>query len=156
MACGENHGGCAVYRVNACGENFYGFAGHVRDIEPHARAFGFPNPVALHGDDALGPAVAEFIESTDQFFGVLCDAIEPLLDIADFYLRIFVTPALAVDYLFIGENGLAFRVPINAALFLVSEVAFQHAKKNPLVPFVIFGIAGGDFAAPVVAESESV
>src|ERR1019366_9571043 len=97
-----------------------------------------------------------FFQPAEQFLRVFRDSVEPLFDVARFYLRIFVAPAAAIDHLLICQNGLAFRAPVYAALFLVRQITLEHAQKNPLVPLVIFRIAGGYFASPVIAESEPI
>ena len=114
------------------------------------------NPVALHGDDALWPTAFEFFQVIDELIGVCRGFQEPLFEFAGLDKRIFVAPAIAaIDDLFVGENGAAFRTPVHAALFTIGEALFQHAQEEPLVPAVIFGLAGGDFAAPVVTEAKA-
>src|SRR6266852_1078773 len=67
-----------------------------------------------------------------------------------------MAPAIAaVDDLLVGQHRAAFGTPVDAAFFTVSEAALEHAQEEPLVPAIVFGLAGGDFAAPVVAEAEA-
>ncbi len=81
---------------------------------------------------------------------------EPLLKFARLDESVFVAPAVAaVHDLLVGEHRATFRTPVDAALFAVGEALFEHAQEKPLVPAIIFGLAGGDFAAPVVAEAEA-
>src|SRR5207248_2558640 len=42
-----------------------------------------------------------------------------------------------------------------AAFFAIGEAAVEHAQKKPLIPAVVFRLAGGNFATPVVAEAEA-
>ncbi len=65
-----------------------------------------------------------------------------------------MTPATAVDHLLIGKDGSANGAPIDEGLFAIGEVFLPHAQKKPLVPAVVFGLAGGDFAVPIVSQSE--
>src|ERR1700737_773705 len=66
-----------------------------------------------------------------------------------------MTPTVTVDDLLVGEHGAAFGAPVHAALLAISEAAFEHAQKEPLVPAVVFRLASGNFATPVVAEAEA-
>ena len=157
MGWGEDERGRAVDGVDARGENFNrrGVL-QIIDGEPHPRALRAANPVALHGDDALGPSPFELLEVIDELVGVSGRFEEPLLEFAGFDEGVFVAPAIAaVDDLLVGEDGATFRAPIDAALFAIGEAALEHAQEKPLVPAVIFGLAGGNFAAPVVAEAEA-
>ena len=153
----ENDGGGAVDGVDARGENFDGLrAGDIGNGEFHARALDLADPVALHGDDALGPATFELFQIIEQLFGVCGGLQEPLLDFAGLDESVFVAPAIAaIDDLLVGQHGATFGTPVDAALFAIGQAALQHAQKKPLVPAIIFGIAGGNFAAPVVAEAEA-
>src|SRR5258708_13807683 len=72
-----------------------------------------------------------------------------------FHQGVFMTPAVTVDHLLVRQHGAAFRAPVHAALLAVSESALEHAQEKPLVPAVILRLAGGNFAAPVVTESEA-
>src|SRR2546427_12418629 len=67
-----------------------------------------------------------------------------------------MAPAIAAVYdLLVGQHGAALGAPIDAALLAVRETALQHAQEKPLVPAIVFRLAGGNFAAPVVAETEA-
>src|SRR5438128_9318900 len=67
-----------------------------------------------------------------------------------------MTPAISpIDDLLVREDRAAFRTPVNAALFAVSKALLQHAQEEPLVPPVVFRVARGNFAAPVVAKAEA-
>ncbi len=67
----------------------------------------------------------------------------------------FVAPAAAVDHLFVRENRGAERTPVHQGLFAIGEAALHHAQEEPLIPAVVFRIAGGDFAVPVVGKGEA-
>src|SRR5271168_807072 len=157
MCRSEDDGGRAVDGIDARSENFNGFdAGEVGYFKFDARALRAANPVALHGYDTLGPGAFELFQVVDKLVRVGRSFEKPLLEFAGLYQRIFVPPAVsAVDDLFVGQHSATFRTPIYAALLAVSEAAFEHAQKKPLVPAIVFGLTGGDFAPPVIAEAEA-
>ena len=43
---------------------------------------------------------------------------------------------------------------LTAALLAVGDAPLEHAQEEPLVPAVVLGVAGGDLAAPGVAEAQ--
>src|SRR6202790_327996 len=152
----EDDGAGAVDGVNAGGEDFDGSdTGTIRHGKFNFGALGFADPVALHGDDALGPGGFERFQIVDELIGVGGGFEEPLLDFAGLDESVFVAPAITFLNLLVGEDGLALGAPVDAAFFAIGETAFEHAKKEPLVPAIVFGLAGGDFAAPIVAEAEA-
>src|ERR1700731_2035090 len=96
MRWGEDDGACTVDGVDARGEHFDGLdTGNIGNRKFHARAYGFANPVALHGDDALGPAAFELFQVIEELLGVAGSLEKPLLDFAGLNKRVFVTPAIA-------------------------------------------------------------
>ena len=56
-------------------------------------------------------------------------------------------PAAPVDHLFVGEHGLVDRVPVDDLGLPVSDALFQHLEEQPLVPFVVLGLAGRSLRA---------
>src|SRR5882762_19554 len=146
-----------VDRVDARGKNLDGLdAGNIGYGKPHTRADGFADPIALHGDDAIGPSAFELFQIFKELIGVVSGLQKPLLDFAGLDQRIFVAPAVAaVDDLLVGQHGAAFGAPVDAALFAIGQATLEHAQKKPLIPTIVLGIAGGDFTAPVVAETEA-
>ena len=150
----EQHEGSAVDRVDAGGE----------DLEPAAVADGIderehglhagrpPDPVLLHRQHLLRP-VGEALRRLEQLVGVLGDAQEPLLEVARRHLRA-ATPAGAVDHLLVGEHGLAARAPVHRRAAAVGEALLEHPQEEPLVPAVVLRLAGGELAAPGVADPE--
>src|ERR1700730_10847534 len=153
----EDDGTGAVDGVDACGEYFNRLdSGNIGHRKFHARANGFADPIALHGNDALGPAAFELFQVIEKLLGVVCGLEEPLFDFAILNEGIFVSPTVAaVDDLLVGQHGAAFGTPVDAALFAIGEAALEHAQEKPLVPAIVFWIAGGDFAAPIIAEAEA-
>jgi hypothetical protein len=113
------------------------------------------NPIALHGQDALRPAAFQLLQIVQQFVGVFGDAQKPLRQRALLDRRSFMTPAAAIHHLFVGQHGAAFRTPVQQRLLAVGQAALEHAQEEPLIPLVVFGLAGGDFTRPVVAEAHA-
>src|SRR5712671_2012786 len=157
MGGSEDDSACAVDGIDASGENFYGLdGGNIGYREPHARADGFADPIALHGDDAIGPGAFKFFQIFKELIGVVSGLEEPLLDFTGLDEGIFMPPAVAaVDDLLVGQHGAALGTPVDPALFAIGEAALEHAQKKPLIPTIVLGIAGGDFAAPIVTEAEA-
>ncbi len=139
-----------VDRVDAGREDLDGVAAD--DRKRDARAFGAPDPVALHDDDFLRP-VGQRLEALQQIVGVRRDAEEPLLEIAR-YDRRGAPPARALDHLLIGEDRLTARTPVDGRVLPVRETALEHLQEDPLVELVVLGQTGGDFALPGVADAQ--
>ncbi len=120
--------------------------------EGEAHAVGLADPVGLHRLDPLGPA-RQRLERGQQFVGVLRDR-----QVVHRHLALFHqgagAPAAAVDHLLVGEHRLVHRVPVHRAGLLVGDAFFQHAQEQPLVPLVVLGRAGGQFALPVEGEAQ--
>src|SRR5712672_765930 len=123
MPGGEDDRAGAVDGVDARGENLDGLeASNIGYREPHTRADGFADPIALHGDDAVGPGAFKFFQIFKELIGVVSGLQKPLLDFTGLDERIFVAPAVAaVDHLLVGQDGAALRAPVDAALFAISE-----------------------------------
>src|SRR6267378_4165213 len=157
MRRGEDDCGGTVDGVDARGENLDGLdASNIGYREPDTRADGFADPIALHGDDAVGPGALEFFQIFKELIGVVSGLQKPLLDFAGLDEGVFVAPAVAaVDDLLVGQHGAAFGTPVDAALFAIGQTTLEHAQKKPLIPTIVLGIAGGDFAAPIVTEAEA-
>src|SRR5882762_1282657 len=157
MGGSEDDSACAVDGVDARGENLDGLdAGNIGYRESDTCANGFADPIALHGDDAIGPSAFKFFQIFKELIGVMSGLEEPLLDFAGLDEGVFVAPAVAaVDDLLVGQHGAALGTPVDATLFAIGEAALEHAQKKPLIPTIVLRIAGGDFAAPVVAETEA-
>src|SRR4051812_13764398 len=94
----EDDEGRPVDRVDAGREYLY-FAASTLNREPHPRALGTPDPVALHREDLFGP-LAELAHVVEQLVGVLRDLQEPLFQVTGGDRR-STAPAPAVDDLFV-------------------------------------------------------
>src|SRR6267142_1166651 len=141
--------------VDARGENLDGLdASNIGYRKPHTRTNGLADPIALHGDDAVGPGAFKFFQIFKELIGVVSGLQEPLLDFAGLDEGVFVAPAVAaVEDLLVGQHGAALGTPVDAALFSIGQATLEHAQKKPLIPTIVLGIAGGDFAAPIVTET---
>ena len=118
-----------------------------------ARAFGAPDPVALHHDDLLGP-LGQRVEPLEQLVGVGGDAEEPLLEIARHHHRA-AAPAGAVDHLLVGQHGVVLRTPVDRRAPAVGQAALEHLQEDPLVELVVLGQTGRDLALPRVADARA-
>ena len=67
-----------------------------------------------------------------------------------------MTPAAAIDHLFIGEYRAALGAPVEQRFFAIGKAALKHFQKEPLIPAIVFGLAGGDFAAPIEGEAQAL
>ena len=146
---GKDHEGYAVDGVYAGGEgaDFFGFESEVGDVEGDFDALGTSDPVALHGEDFFGPF--DEAAEVEEFVGVLGDAEEPLLQGAASYEGIAAF-AGSVDDLLVGEDGVAGGAPDDGGFVAVDEAVFVELEEEPLVPAVVLGEAGDNFAVPVV------
>ena len=127
----------------------------VRERKTHT--FAFANPVFLHQTHFVGPAVqggfgVAHLHMVEQLLCVIGDLQIVARDLALFDHRAGA-PAFAVNHLLVGQHGLVHRVPVHHLGFAVGDAFFQHLQKQPLVPFVIGGVAGGHFARPVDGQA---
>jgi len=115
-------------------------------------AMALADPVGLHGLHALGPP-RERIERGEQLLGIGGDphVVHGNLALLDHGAR---APAAAVDHLLVGEHRLVDRVPVDRAGLLVDEAFLEHPQEQPLVPAVVVGFTGKEFAFPIDRETE--
>ena len=104
------------------------------------------DPVALHRLDVLGPV--DRVEVVEQAVGVVGDAEEPLLELAQLDL-VAAALAAAVDDLLVGEHGLVVGTPVDGRLLAVGQAALEELQEDPLGPAVVARLVGGDLARPV-------
>jgi hypothetical protein len=155
MLRGEDHAGGAVDGVDASGEYTY-HIGAAFDLEIDLRAFRSADPIALHGEHSIGPMPLQFFRNiAQQLIRIGGDLPEPLRERALLHRCIFVTPATTVDYLLVCENRCALRAPVQQSFLAISQPALQHLEEKPLIPAIIFRLAGGDLAIPVIAEAHA-
>ena len=116
--------------------------------EGEAHALALADPVFLHQLDPLRPARQLVLHVVEQFLGVIGDLEVITRDLALFHFGAGA-PTLAVDDLLVGQHGLVHRIPVDDLGLAVGDALLQHLQEQPLVPLVIRGVAGGDFARPV-------
>ena len=91
----------------------------VFNVEGDLHAFRTADPVALHGLNGIRPVVQR-VQIVQQFVSVSGDFDKPLWDL--FTLNFGVAaPAAAVDNLFVRENGLVVRAPVNGRRLLIDR-----------------------------------
>ena len=138
-------------RIRPGGVDFQPVRGDFRGLPVHlerdAQPFRPADPVRLHQADFFWPAVQR-AERVEQFLGVIGDPEEPLRQPALFDRRAR-PPAAPVDHLFVGQNRLVDRVPVDPAFALVDQPGGDEIEKHFLFVAVIIGVAGGDFTGPV-------
>src|SRR4051812_5827567 len=116
-------------------------------------AFGSTDPIALHGDDALGPV--EVLQVVEQLLGVRGDLVEPLLQLT---LLDHVAGALTravSQHLLVGQHRLAAGTPVHRRLGPVDQASFQEAQEDPLRPPDVVRVVALDGAAPVVDGADA-
>src|SRR5690606_20564399 len=65
-------------------------------------------------------------------------------------------PAPAIDHLLVGQYGLVYRVPVHGAVLAVDHALLVQTGEQPLLPAVVVGFAGGDFAGPVHGQAQAL
>src|SRR6185369_1754755 len=76
------------------------------------RTFTTPDPITLSLQNFLGPTGFDLFHVSDQLFGVVSNAQEPLFQISLLDWS-STTPADAAGRLFIRQHGLFFRTPVD-------------------------------------------
>ena len=116
------------------------------------RTFGTADPVALHGLDVFGPA-GQRIEAFQQTVCVVRDLQIPL---GQALLRDRRVAAFAAAFhdLFVRQNGLAGRTPVDRIFFLICQAVLVELDEDPLHPPVVVLFVRADLSVPVVGESQ--
>ena len=143
-----------VNRIHPRGENFQRRIRHLRHREFHPRPARLADPVSLHRQHAFRPAALQLLHVVQQLIRILRDAEKPLFQLAALHQRGFMPPAKSVDHLLVGQHRTTRRAPVHFAFLAERQALLVHPQKQPLVPAVIFRIAGRKFPTPVVAESK--
>jgi hypothetical protein len=113
--------------------------------------FRFPDPVALHLLDALGPV--EAVEVGEQALGVGGDAQHPLAHRATDH-RMPAALALAINHFLVRQHRAQRGAPVHRDLGLIGQPALIELEENPLRPLEVVRVGRGDLAVPVVGETE--
>ncbi|OPZ59574.1 MAG: hypothetical protein BWY87_00937 [Deltaproteobacteria bacterium ADurb.Bin510] len=150
----DAHEGRAEERVGAGGEDL-DFLVAIFELEADQRAFAAADPVLLHGQHAFGPAVLELLDVVEQFLGVGRDLEVPLVVLLQDDLAV-AAPALAVFDLLVGQHRVAALAPVQKAAAAIDQALLIHLDEEELFPAVVFGVAGGDLAVPVVAQAQAL
>ena len=145
--------GCAEQRIRPSGEHLQPIVA-AGQAEKDPRPFRTPDPVLLHQADAVRPAVQR-LDRFQQIVGVMGDLQEPLGQQALFH-QLARTPASPVDHLLVGQHRVFDRVPVDPGLFAVSQSRPNEIQEHFLFMLVIFRLAGGDLAAPVIGQAHAL
>ena len=97
--------------------------------------------------------VVQIIQIVQQLISVSGDFNKPLRDLFTLYFSI-TAPAAAIDNLFVRENGLVIRAPVNGRGLLVHQAFFVQLSEEFLFPAVVFRGTGCQLAAPVIAKAQ--
>ena len=65
-------------------------------------------------------------------------------------------PAGAIDDLFVRENRIVYRTPVDRRALAIGQPPLEHLQKDPLVELVVVGQTGGNFAIPRIADPETL
>ncbi len=114
--------------------------------EGDLRALGAPDPVALHRLDVRGPL--DGVEVVEQAVGVVGDAEEPLLELADLD-EVAAALAAPVDDLLVGQDRLVVGAPLDGGLGAIGQAALEELEEDPLRPAVVARLVGPELARPV-------
>ena len=108
------------------------------------------DPVFL---DALGSfRPIQLIVTAEQFFSIISDFEEPLAH-ASLFNHAFAAFADTAGGLFIRQNGITFRTPVDQCLFFIRQTVLIELDEEPLCPLVIGGVTGSDFMFPVIGTA---
>ena len=151
VTCGHGQVGRAHEGVRTGGVDGQGLV-VVLNVEGNFHAFRTADPVALHGLNGIWPVV-QIIQIVQQLISVSGDFNKPLRDLFTLYFSI-TAPAAAIDNLFVRENGLVIRAPVNGRGLLVHQAFFVQLGEEFLFPAVIFRGTGCQLAAPVIAKAQ--
>ena len=145
----HDHIGRAEERIRPRGEDAHRVPR--RRGEVHLGARGAAYPVALLYLDALD--IINVVQIVQQALGILRDGQHPL---ALFLLDDLAAAALAdaVHNLFVCQDYLAARTPVDGHGGLIRQALLVHLQEYPLGPLVIVGVRGIDHAVPVKAVTQ--
>ena len=126
----------------------------VQRLGVQLHAIDAPEHGALRADRALVPA-GQLGEAAVVLLGVGAPADVPLRAPHEPH-RPVTAPALAAFGLLAGEHRPAALAPVDRALALVDEAAFEQHEEQPLRPAVDVLVAAHERARPVEGEAEGV
>jgi hypothetical protein len=120
------------------------------DLEHHVGALGPADPVALHGQQPLGP-VLELVHVVQQALRVVSDLEVPLRQLAPDDLGAAALAPAGHDLL-VGQHRLVVGAPVDQAALAVGQAALEEAVEQPLVPVEVLGVAGVEAPRPVEGD----
>ena len=90
----------------------------------------------------------QLVKSGEKLFGIIGYAQKPLghFFAFDFGAAAF---AFAVNNLFVGNNGVAGRAPIDRRQLLIGKIVFIKLNKQPLRPLVVLGRGSVQLGTPI-------
>ena len=149
MLGGQHHEGDSEDGIDSGGEGaqLLLLQPQVGNVEADLHTLAASHPVALHGQDLLGPV--QQAGEVQELVGVGGDAQEPLLHVAAGNRRI-APLAPAVHRLLVGQDRLAGRAPHDRRLVSVGQALLQELEEEPLVPPVVLRKTADDLPVPVV------
>ena len=115
------------------------------DPEDDLGALGAADPVALHGDDALGPLQPLEVE---HLVGVGRRPEEPLLQLAGLDQGAAALAA-AVLHLLVRQDRLVVRAPVHRRGLAIGKARLVQLQEQPLRPAVVLRQVGRELAVPV-------
>ena len=94
-------------------------------LELHFSTGRLTNPITLHRQDFVRPFALQLLHIRKKSFGVISNLEIPLIQ---FLLRygVITTFAQSRNDLFVGENGLTIRAPIDCGMLAIGKSAFVH------------------------------
>ena len=122
--------------------------------EEHAQSLRTADPFFLHQPHPFGPPL-ERLQRLQEIVGECGDAQEPLGQLPLLHGRPG-PPSPAVYHLFVGQNRLLHRVPVDPGFLAVGQTAFEEIQEHLLFVTVVFGIARGHLARPVVGQAHGL
>ena len=64
------------------------------------------------------------------------------------------TPTATIDHLFVGQHRIVDGVPVHHRFLAVGEAFFQEFEEEFLLVAIVLGLAGSDFARPVIRQAD--
>ena len=116
-------------------------------FKPAGQPLRSADPIGLHEAYFFWPA-CQPVKCTQQIIGEIRNFEKPLGQgaLLDGCTR---SPALSVNHLFVCQNGVINRIPIDNAFAPVNKAGLQKIKKHGLFVAVIRRVAGCKFARPI-------
>ena len=139
----------AVYRVLPGGQDLDDIIG-IGPGKDEFASVALTDPVLLHREHPFRPA-GQFVAVIQKLLHIIGNAEKPLVKIL-FRNLTSTSPAQTRLHLFIGQNCLACRAPVDRPALFVGESLFVHPEKEELLPAVVFRFTGRYFSIPVITE----